>query len=86
MLNFIDNEGFETYRNITINEYGKCREAGYGGFGRFGDEALGKEVKLPADAPGGCETYRITRIGTRIHTSSGGGSNFVFARATYERG
>lgn len=42
--------------DITIDERGKCREAGYGDLG----------------APGGRRTYTITSVGRTIHTCSGG--------------
>lgn len=66
---------------VTITEQGICREAGYGGFGRFGSEALGRQVDVSADAPGGCRTHVIVGVERRIHTSSGGGPSYVFARA-----
>lgn len=66
---------------VTITEQGICREAGYGGFGRYGIEALGRQIDISADAPGGCQTHVIVGVERRIHTSSGGSASFVFARA-----
>lgn len=67
--------------DITIDEQGKCREAGHGNFGCFGDKALGRKVAIPDATEGGARTYTITSVGNTIHTCSGGGASFVWGRA-----
>lgn len=67
--------------DITIDEQGKCREAGYGNFGPFGAKAIGRKVAIPDATEGGARVYTITSVGQTIHTCSGGGANFVFCRA-----
>jgi hypothetical protein len=68
--------------SLTIDEHGRIEAAGFGGFGRYGNKALGQIIMADlGESEDGPERYRIVEVGSTIHTGGAGQANYVWAYA-----